>query len=391
MENGNLNQLGDKILELRRQKRISQESFAKKIGVSRQVVSKWESNLVQPKAEKLQLISEVFGIDVEFLMSEKMSVADLVVRDDNNENVVEDVCSEVLQDTSDKQENVRKKKLSKKTIKIIAVCVTLLLLGIALIIFDYATSPKMEEGDIEIIVIREWNFSTENIGWIFFGVATGLSVIWGTYFIFKIIIRKRLLKKLSTQKEVVEENTNKIGNKILALRKSKNLSQEEFANRVGVSRQAVSKWEANEVQPKSDKLHIICEVLGVGLEFLMPESCQEDVDNLTARDVIGDENLKDVSGKGEQKNYKKLSKKSKIKIAIVSTFYFIGIALIVFAYATAPPEMEGSFGSAVTSTSWNFSAENIGWILFSLAIVAGVILGIVLLCNAVKKRRKNKF
>jgi transcriptional regulator with XRE-family HTH domain len=38
----------------------------------------------------------------------------------------------------------------------------------------------------------------------------------------------------------------KLGEKILTLRKQRGLSQEEFANQITVSRQAVSKWELNE-------------------------------------------------------------------------------------------------------------------------------------------------
>lgn len=40
-----------------------------------------------------------------------------------------------------------------------------------------------------------------------------------------------------------------IGNKILILRKQNNLSQEELAEKVGVSRQTISKWELGETSP----------------------------------------------------------------------------------------------------------------------------------------------
>ena len=45
-----------------------------------------------------------------------------------------------------------------------------------------------------------------------------------------------------------------IGDRIYSLRKKLGLSQEEFANRIGVSRQVVSKWEMNQVIPLIDKL-----------------------------------------------------------------------------------------------------------------------------------------
>jgi transcriptional regulator with XRE-family HTH domain len=40
-----------------------------------------------------------------------------------------------------------------------------------------------------------------------------------------------------------------LGNKIIELRKKNNLSQEELAEKVGVTRQTISKWELEETSP----------------------------------------------------------------------------------------------------------------------------------------------
>lgn len=53
------------------------------------------------------------------------------------------------------------------------------------------------------------------------------------------------------------------------LRKEKNLSQEELAEMLGVSRQAVSKWESDEGYPEVEKLLIIAKKLNVSLDSLM--------------------------------------------------------------------------------------------------------------------------
>lgn len=45
----------------------------------------------------------------------------------------------------------------------------------------------------------------------------------------------------------------KFGEKIIKLRKEKGLSQEEFGDKINVSRQAVSKWENGETKPDTDK------------------------------------------------------------------------------------------------------------------------------------------
>jgi len=45
-----------------------------------------------------------------------------------------------------------------------------------------------------------------------------------------------------------------LGEKIYALRKERGITQEELADRLGVSRQAVSKWELGQGYPETVKL-----------------------------------------------------------------------------------------------------------------------------------------
>ena len=47
-----------------------------------------------------------------------------------------------------------------------------------------------------------------------------------------------------------------IADRIQSLRKAKGMSQEELADKVGVSRQAVSKWESEQATPDLDKVVI---------------------------------------------------------------------------------------------------------------------------------------
>lgn len=60
--------LGRRIQELRREKGISQEGLAEKMGVSRQAVSKWESGQSAPDLEKLVALSEFFGTTTDYLL-----------------------------------------------------------------------------------------------------------------------------------------------------------------------------------------------------------------------------------------------------------------------------------------------------------------------------------
>ena len=60
-----------------------------------------------------------------------------------------------------------------------------------------------------------------------------------------------------------------LGETIQALRRQKNLTQEQLAELVGVSRQAVSKWELNTALPDTDKLVPLARALGVSVDELL--------------------------------------------------------------------------------------------------------------------------
>ena len=59
------------------------------------------------------------------------------------------------------------------------------------------------------------------------------------------------------------------GEKIAAARKAKGWSQEELGEKIGVSTQAVSKWENNQSEPDKDHLVELSYLLGLSLEELM--------------------------------------------------------------------------------------------------------------------------
>lgn len=68
----------------------------------------------------------------------------------------------------------------------------------------------------------------------------------------------------------------KLSDKIQYLRKEKHLSQEELAEICGVSRQSVSKWEADIALPEIEKLLILSETLGVSTDVLLRDEYQID-------------------------------------------------------------------------------------------------------------------
>ncbi|WP_028044710.1 helix-turn-helix domain-containing protein [Candidatus Stoquefichus massiliensis] len=61
---------GMKLQSLRKEKGLSQETLAEKLNVSRQAVSKWESGAGYPEMDKLILLSDLFGVSIDYLIKD---------------------------------------------------------------------------------------------------------------------------------------------------------------------------------------------------------------------------------------------------------------------------------------------------------------------------------
>ena len=115
-----------------------------------------------------------------------------------------------------------------------------------------------------------------------------------------------------------------IGEKLFELRKSKNLSQEEVADKLNVTRQTVSKWETNQSTPDFDKILPICELFGITPEELLTGKKKE-TNNLQQE---------------EQTNYKEhiptrqeIRRKSAEVVSVSIFIYIVAVAFIMIGIA----------------------------------------------------------
>ena len=77
-------------------------------------------------------------------------------------------------------------------------------------------------------------------------------------------------------------NKNNLSNNLYLLRRKAGLSQEEFAEKLGVSRQAVSKWERGEAYPDTENLIVISDMFSVTIdELLKSEAIAEDCGDMS--------------------------------------------------------------------------------------------------------------
>lgn len=123
----------------------------------------------------------------------------------------------------------------------------------------------------------------------------------------------------------------KFGDNLKNLRAARHISQEILGEKVGVSRQSVSKWETGEAYPEMNNILMLCKIFNCKISDLVHED-MSDIDSL-------DEEIKMKTVKfksDEQKKMKKLSKiiSSLSKIMEVATL--IGIIVIAVSLVAIP-------------------------------------------------------
>jgi len=73
--------IGEKITELRKKYNYTQESLAEKIGVTRQTLSNWESNITSPDLNQASLLCKELKININDLLDNEL---ELDVKDNSN-------------------------------------------------------------------------------------------------------------------------------------------------------------------------------------------------------------------------------------------------------------------------------------------------------------------
>ena len=71
----------EKIIQLRKEKGLSQEELGEKLNVARQTISKWELGETTPEMDKLVQLSEIFNISLDSLIKDKEEI-----KTENNTN-----------------------------------------------------------------------------------------------------------------------------------------------------------------------------------------------------------------------------------------------------------------------------------------------------------------
>lgn len=96
-----------------------------------------------------------------------------------------------------------------------------------------------------------------------------------------------------------------IADRIQSLRKTKGVSQEQLADALGVSRQAVSKWESEQTTPDLEKIILMSEYFEVTTDYILKGiETVEKMEHKTVGDVIDQKILTEKNGKRVKKIFK---------------------------------------------------------------------------------------
>ncbi len=105
--------------------------------------------------------------------------------------------------------------------------------------------------------------------------------------------------------------------KLLTLRKSKVLTQEQLAEQLNVSRQSISKWESGQAIPEVDKIVELSNIFDVTTDYLLKPS---EIDELSVKTEIIE--------KQQQQMLLREKKRDIIQHCII---YCVGVYLLFFA------------------------------------------------------------
>jgi len=119
--------LGEKLYELRKNKNLSQENVAEQLNVTRQTISKWETNQSTPDFDKIVPLCELYGITPNELLTDKVEDENVI----NNEGNVDEAKKHLFTRGKDDYENMTRNQIKRKSAEVISGSVFLFIFAIA--------------------------------------------------------------------------------------------------------------------------------------------------------------------------------------------------------------------------------------------------------------------
>lgn len=167
--------------------------------------------------------------------------------------------------------------------------------------------------------------------------------------------------------EVIEVS---LGERIRELRKKYGLSQEQLADKLNVSRQAIQKWESNVNEPNIETIKCIACYFQVDFEYLLNGKAPAPL-------------LKDVNEKNERTVLKE-TKHSNITIYYILLIFSILILLICFIWSLIDKRSNPTLGEGFYTWYIPFYSSDAELIVFQILNIVGIIGIVVSLIKVIK-------
>lgn len=181
---------------------------------------------------------------------------------------------------------------------------------------------------------------------------------------------------------------NKFSENLKKIRKDHNLSQEQLADELGVSRQAISKWESSLAYPEMDKIIALCDKFNLNIDDLL---------NKDIREIKGEEETKNKLNKTIDdilnfitdviSLFSNMSFKSKLK-CIFEQFVIMGLLFIVSTIIVEISSMIFDNILIFLPEKLNYFIENL---LISFVIIFCIIASIIIIIHIFKTRYLNYY
>ena len=141
----------------------------------------------------------------------------------------------------------------------------------------------------------------------------------------------------------------KLNEKILSLRKGMGLSQEELAEKLNVSRQAVSRWEVGSAQPDASNVLQLSKLFGVTADYLLNEEYESDRDVPIVRQTES----------STKRTVRKLTAGFAASVGLLANFLIYLVSRFVEVPVTVKTERNGEiwYTGAMGHSYWGFVRE----------------------------------
>lgn len=147
--------------------------------------------------------------------------------------------------------------------------------------------------------------------------------------------------------------------KLYTLRKKNNLSQEQLAEKLGVSRQAISKWESGASLPEIENLIMLSKCFNVSIDYLVKEEGESDPQN----------SVEPKTAACPQKNSAPCYKSTVVGL-IISLIGIVGLIVWGVISVFLPTNADRLSASSII----RIDGSGIFLILCALLIIAGVLM-----------------